>query len=128
MLRDIDLVFDGFLDSEIFDIIIKKEYTSLDEYNKIINNYLNKNSIIFVKKKLIISGACNIGLITSVDNAKVVMQNGKHTWEISHETLKDSFETIESFLRNNSFIGESVHNDKEILLYTNGCNGIICAF
>ena len=128
MLRDIDLVFDGFLDSKIFDIIIKKEYTSLDEYNKIINNYLNKSSIIFVKKKLIISGACNIGLITRVDNAKVVMQNGKHTWEISHETLKDSFETIESFLRNNSFIGESVHNDKEILLYTNGVTALYVPF
>lgn len=124
MLKDVDLVFNGFLDTQIYNIILKKNYTSLEKYDETINKYLNNKSIVFVKKKLVIGDICNIGIITDIRNGVVILQNDKYTWSVEYKYLLSNFETLDSFLRNNDFIGELVNNDKEILLYSNGVTAL----
>lgn len=119
MLLDINYINIGLISKEVIDIMLKREYKDVIEYNNIIFNKLNNNGVIYINNKLISSGILSLGLITYKDINKVYVNGIQY----NKAYFFNYYETIELFLREAEFIGELVNNN-EVLLYTNNVSAI----
>ncbi len=114
MLLDIHYVNIGLIKTECLDVILDKNYDSVDEYNEAIYKHIGKSDIIFVNNKLITNYSPCVGVLQSVFDNQVCF-GGKL---MNKKIFYNHYESLSMMLRDAEFIGELL-NTGEVLLYTN---------